>query len=185
MSLFVDFKSKIAPQLQKQLNLGNMHAVPHVQMVKVSVGIGTLMKSTKDYSDVVNNLAKITGQKPVVSHARVAISNFRLREGMPVGLSVTLRGKAMYAFLDRLIHIVLPRVRDFQGLSPRSFDGHGNYSIGFREALVFPEINPDNVLNVHGIQITIVTTAKNDGDGEALMRAIGLPLKKPKSEAKQ
>ncbi|MBU0727292.1 50S ribosomal protein L5 [Patescibacteria group bacterium] len=172
------FKSKVIPALQKELNIKNSHSVPRLSKVLVSVGIGTLMKNTKDFSDVVENVAKITGQKPVVNKAKLAVSNFKLRKGMPVGITVSLRGKNMYEFIYRLVNIALPRVRDFRGLNPKAFDGNGNYSIGFKESLVFPEINPDDVLNVHGLQITVVTTAKNDKDGFALLKGIGFPFTK-------
>ncbi len=178
MALTKTYKSEVIPAVQKELNMKNAMAVPKVVMVKVQVGIGSILRNTKDFSDIVDNVAKITGQKPVVTKAKKAVSNFKLREGMPVGVVSTLRGDAALNFLDRLVNIALPRVRDFRGLSLKSFDGNGNYSIGFKEATVFPEINPDNVINVHGIQVTIVTTAENDAQGEALMRAIGLPLKK-------
>ena len=171
-------KSKITPALKKELGLKNINSVPTVKSVKINVGIGTLTKNTKDFSEVVNNIALITGQKPVVTSAKKSISNFKLREGMPVGVAVTLRGDKMYEFLYRLINIVFPRVRDFRGLNVKSFDGKGNYSIGFKEALVFPEVNPDNVLNVHGVQITIVTTADDNESGMALLKAIGIPFKK-------
>ena len=172
------FKSEVIPALQKSLNIKNISAVPTVKKVQINVGIGSLTKNTKDFSDVIDNVAKISGQKPVVTNAKLAISNFKLRKGMPTGISVTLRGKAMYEFIYRLVNIVLPRVRDFRGLNPKAFDGKGNYSIGFKEALVFPEINPDDVLNIHGIQVTIVTTANNNEEGKALLEQIGFPLKK-------
>ena len=178
MSFYETYQSKISPALQKELGIKNVLAIPRLKKVSVNVGIGSLTKNTKDFSDVIANISKITGQKPVVTKAKAAISNFKLRAGMPVGVSVTLHGDLMYEFVYRLINIVLPRVRDFRGLSTRSFDGHGNYSIGFKESLVFPEINPDDVLNVHGIQITLSTTAKNDEEGLALLRHLGFPLKK-------
>jgi len=178
MSFKETFKTKITPALQKELGLTNINAVPKVTTVKVHVGIGSMAKKTKDFSDVISNISKITGQKPVITKSKKAISNFKLREGMPVGLMVTLRGNKMYEFLYRLVNIALPRVRDFRGISPRAFDGCGNYSIGFKEAIVFPEINPDDVLNVHGMQITLVTTAKNDEQGLALLKAMGFPFKK-------
>jgi large subunit ribosomal protein L5 len=178
MSYYEDFKSKIVPDLQKELNIKNVWAVPRLKKVKVNVGIGSLTKNTKDFSDVIENIAKITGQKPVVTKAKIAISNFKLRQGMPTGVTVTLRGKNMYEFVYRLVNIALPRVRDFRGLNPKAFDGKGNYSIGLKESLVFPEINPDDVLNVHGFQATIVTTAKNDEEGFALLKRIGFPFKK-------
>lgn len=172
------FKSEVIPALQKDLGTNNIHATPKLEKVLVSVGIGTLTKNTKDFSDVLDNVAKITGQKPVVNKAKVAVSNFKLRKGMPVGITVTLRGKNMYEFIYKLVNIALPRVRDFRGLNPKAFDGSGNYSVGFKESLVFPEINPDDVLNVHGLQITVVTSAKNDDEGFALLKAIGFPFKK-------
>lgn len=178
MSYYETFNKEVIPALQKELGIKNPMAVPRILKVKLNVGIGTLTKNTKDYSDVVNNVTKISGQKPVVTNAKIAISNFKLREGMPTGVTVTLRGKNMYEFIYRLVNIVFPRVRDFRGISPKSFDGQGNYSIGFKEAIVFPEINPDDVLNSHGIQITIATTAKNDEEGMALLTKIGFPFKK-------
>jgi len=153
-------------------------AVPRLLFVKVNVGIGSLTKNTKDFSDVTNNVALITGQKPVVTKSRLAISNFKLRAGMPVGVTVTLRGEKMYDFLDRLVNIVFPRIRDFRGLSIKSFDGKGNYSVGFKEAIVFPEVNPDDVSHVHGLQVTVATTAHNNEQGIALFRAMGFPFKK-------
>lgn len=180
MSYYDTFNKDVIPALQKELGIKNKMAVPRITQVKLNVGIGTLTKNTKDFSDVVTNVAKISGQQPVVTKAKLAISNFKLRKGMPTGITVTLRGKKMYEFIYRLVNIVFPRVRDFRGLNLKSFDGHGNYSVGFKEALVFPEINPDDVLNVHGIQVTIGTTAKNDEEGRALLTQIGFPFKKAK-----
>ena len=172
------FTKTIVPALQKELGIKNPMAVPKLSKVTLNVGIGTLTKNTKDYSDVLNNVSKIAGQKPVVTKAKIAISNFKLRQGMPTGITVTLRGKNMYEFVYRLVNIVFPRVRDFRGLSPKAFDGQGNYSVGFKEALVFPEINPDDVLNIHGIQVTLTTTAKDDKQGRALLDSMGFPFKK-------
>lgn len=172
------FTKEIVPTLQKELGIKNLMAVPKLSKVTLNVGIGTLTKNTKDYSDVLNNVAKIAGQKPVVTKAKIAISNFKLRQGMPTGITVTLRGKNMYEFVYRLVNIVFPRVRDFRGLSPKAFDGQGNYSVGFKEALVFPEINPDDVLNIHGIQVTLTTTATDDKQGRALLDSMGFPFKK-------
>jgi len=171
------FKSEVIPALQKELSIKNVMSVPRVEKVKINVGIGSLTKNTKDFSDVIDNITKITGQKPVVIKAKKAISNFKLREGMPNGISVTLRGKDMYEFLYRLVNIAIPRIRDFRGLNPKAFDGQGNYSLGFKESLVFPEINPDDVLNVHGFQVVVVTTAKTDDEGRALLKQIGFPFK--------
>lgn len=178
MSYYDTFTKEVVPAVQKELGLKNVMAVPKLKKVTLNVGIGTLTKNTKDYSDVVNNVAKIAGQKPVVTNAKLAISNFKLRKGMPSGITVTLRGEKMYEFIYRLVNIVLPRVRDFRGLNPKAFDKQGNYSIGFKEALVFPEINPDNVLNVHGIQVTLTTTAKNQEEGVALLNGMKFPFKK-------
>lgn len=181
MAAYQHFKSQVVPTLQKELQLKNIMQVPKLLKVKVNVGIGTLTKKTKDFGEVVDNVAKITGQKPVVTIAKLAVSNFKLRKGMPVGITVTLRGEKMYEFVYRLVNIVLPRVRDFQGLSPKAFDGHGNYNIGFKEALVFPEINPDDVANVHGLQVTLCTTAQDDPSGRALLEQLGFPFKKPQT----
>ncbi len=178
MSYYDTFNKEVIPALQKELGIKNRMAVPKISKIKLNVGIGTLTRNTKDFSDVIANVAKISGQQPVVTKAKMAISNFKLREGMPTGITVTLRGKKMYEFIYRLVNIVFPRVRDFRGLNTKSFDGNGNYSVGFKEALVFPEINPDDVLNVHGIQVTISTTAKNDEGGRALLTQIGFPFKK-------
>lgn len=178
MSLYEQMTSEVIPALKEELGCKNVIAVPRIDKIKVNVGIGTLTKQTKDFSEAVSNVAKITGQKPVVTKAKLAVSNFKLRKGMPSGITVTLRKKRAYDLIDRLVNVVLPRVRDFRGLSTKAFDGQGNYSIGFKEALVFPEINPDDVTNVHGLQITIVTTAQNDEEGMALLKKIGFPFKK-------
>lgn len=178
MKLAQRMKSEIKPRVAAELGLKNIMAVPSVVAVKINVGIGTLTRTTKDFSDVIKNVSKITGQKPVVTKCKVAISNFKVREGMPVGITVTLRGSKMHDFLDRLVNIVLPRVRDFRGLSRKSFDGHGNYNIGLKEATVFPEINPEDVLNVHGLQVTIVTTAPTDAAGFTLLSHMGFPFRK-------
>jgi large subunit ribosomal protein L5 len=178
MSLYERMKTEIAPALKKELGLTNTMAVPRVMKVTVNVGIGTLTRNTKDFSDVLNNVAKITGQKPVVTMAKKAISNFKLRIGIPNGVTVTLRGRRAYDMIDRLVNVVIPRVRDFRGLSVKSFDGHGNFSVGFRDTLVFPEINPDSLVNPHGVSVTIVTNAKNNEQGIALLKHMGFPFKK-------
>jgi len=178
MSLYERMKSGMISELKKDLGLKNDLAAPRVEKVKINVGIGTLSKQTKDFTEVIDNVSKITGQKPVITKAKIAVSNFKLREGMPTGITTTLRGRRAYDLIDRLVNVVLPRMRDFRGLSVKAFDGHGNYSIGFKEALVFPEINPDDVTNVHGIQVTIVTSAKNDEESIALLKKMGFPFKK-------
>lgn len=178
MSLLTKMKSEVIPSLKKELSQKNNLALPRIREVKVQVGIGSLLQTTKDFTDVTLNMAKITGQKPIIIKAKQAVSNFKLRKGMPVAILSTLRGARALDFIDRLVNIALPRVRDFRGISLRSFDGHGNLSIGLREALVFPEINPDDVINVHGLQVTIVTTAQTDEEGFALLKAMGFPFKK-------
>ncbi len=178
MSLYERMKTEIAPAIKKELGLKNDMAVPRIEKVTVNVGIGTLMKNTKDFSNVVDNVSLITGQRPVVTKAKKAISNFKLREGLATGIVTTLRGRRAYDMVDRLVNVVIPRIRDFRGLSIKSFDGQGNYSIGFRDALVFPEIDPDTMVNPHGVSVTIVTTAKNNEEGIALLRKIGFPFKK-------
>jgi len=178
MTLYDRMKSQIVPNLQKELGLKNPMAVPRIQRVLVNIGIGTLTKNTKDFSNVIENATKITGQKPVVTKAKKAISNFKLRKGIPAGVVVTLRGRRAYDMVDRLVNVVIPRIRDFRGLSIKSFDGNGNFSVGLRDTLVFPEINPDTLVNPHGVQVTIVTTAKSNEQGIALLRQMGFPFKK-------
>lgn len=177
--LLTQFKEDLAPKLKEELGLKNVNAVPKLSKITLNVGIGSIIHNQgKDFSHIEENLAKIAGQKPIVTKSRKAISNFKIREDQPVGLTVTLRGKRMYDFMSKLINITLPRVRDFRGLSPKAFDGNGNYSIGMREHIVFPEINPDDVLHLHGVQITITTTAKDDEHGKALLKAFNFPFKK-------
>lgn len=178
MSYYKTFTKEVVPVLQKELGVKNPMAVPKLSKITFNVGIGTLTKNTKDFSDVINNVAKIAGQKPVVTNAKIAISNFKLRQGMPTGITVTIRGNKMYEFIYKLVNIVFPRVRDFRGLNPKAFDGKGNYSIGFKEAIVFPEISPEELLNNHGLQVTITTTAKNDVAGKALLDSMHFPFKK-------
>ncbi len=173
------FTEEMAPKLREKLGIKNVMAVPKVTKVVVNAGIGPIIaKSSKDYEFVVDNLAAITGQKPVLRRAKKSVSNFKIREGMVIGISVTLRGEKMYDFLNKLVNIVFPRVRDFRGISHKSFDGNGNYSIGFKEHIVFPEISPDDVIKVHGLQVNITTTANNDEDGLALLTEMGFPFKK-------
>ncbi len=173
------YKTEIAPKLKESLNIKNIMAIPKVTKITVNVGIGTYVKQgNKDYSHIVENVQAITGLKPVVTKAKKAISNFKIRENDVIGVAVTLRGKKMYAFLNKLTNIVFPRVRDFRGLSPKSFDGNGNYSIGFKEHIVFPEISPDDVIKLHGVQVNIGTDAKDDESGLALLKELGFPFKK-------
>ncbi len=173
------FQKEIAPKLMQSLNLKNINSVPKITKVTVNVGFGGLItKGQKDFAFILENIEKITGQKPVVANARKSISNFKIREGMPIGSSVTLRGKRMYDLISKLVNIVFPRVRDFRGISTKAFDKQGNYSIGFREHTVFPEISPDDVMRLHGLQIVISTTANNKDEGLALLTELGFPFKK-------
>lgn len=173
------FVKEIVPQLKEKLGKKNTMAIPKVTKVKINVGMGSYIKThNKDYSNIVENLTIISGQKPVLNKAKKAISNFKIRQGEVIGTSVTLRGKRMYDFLNKLTNIVFPRVRDFRGLSKKAFDGSGNYSVGFNEHTVFPEISPDDVIKLHGIQISITTSAKTDEDGLELLTQLGFPFKK-------
>jgi len=167
----------------KELNLKNINAVPKVSKVVVNIGMGKALAGSKDYSFFSDNLTKITGQKPMVSIAKKSISNFKLREGMPVGLYVTLRGEKMYNFLSKLVNIVLPRVRDFRGISSRSFDGRGNYSLGLKEHIVFPEINADDISKIHGLEINVITTAKDNQQAHLLLKKMGFPFQERKEKS--
>lgn len=171
------YKERVRPELEKQFGFTNPHQIPGVIKVVVNVGMGEASKDQKALEAAVNELEIITGQKPVVTRARKSISNFSLREGMPVGCSVTLRGDRMWEFLDRLITAAIPRVRDFRGLNTRSFDGRGNYTMGVREQIIFPEVNYDKVQSVHGMDITVVTTTNKDDEGLALLRELGFPFR--------
>ena len=176
VSYQVALKEEIRSGLSKDLNEKNVNALPQLKKVVVSVGIGSMMQKSKDFSAVANNLTMLTGQKCVVKNSKLAISNFKLRKGMPVGLMVTLRGKKMYAFVAKLINVVFPRVRDFRGLSLNSFDGQGNYSVGLKEQTVFPEVRQDDDILIHGLQITFATSAQTDEEGKALLKSMGLPF---------
>lgn len=172
------FTKVILPKVQKTLGLKNAMAVPRLKKIVVNVGIGSRFSRSKDFSDVLDNVIAITGQKPVVHHAKKAISNFKLRLGTPNGVMVTLRGKRMYDFFSRLLHVALPRMRDFQGVSPRGFDRQGNYSLGLKDISVFPEIVQDDLARLHGLEITLVTTAKNDEQAKVFLDACRFPFKK-------
>lgn len=176
----------VVPKIQKELNLKNLMSVPRLEKIIIDVGIGTRVKVSKDYSDIVDNVVAITGQKPVIINAKKAISNFKLRAGTPSGVVVTLRKKKMLDFFNRMVNVAFPRIRDFQGLSDKSFDGRGNYSIGIKDCTIFPEINPDDLSNIHGMSITVVTTSENDEGARALFRALNFPFKKstPKKDDK-
>ncbi len=172
------YQQEVAPALLEQFNYPNVMMVPRIQKVVVNIGLGEALDNAKAIDAAVGDLEKITGQKPILRRARKSIAAFKLREGRVIGVKVTLRGARMWDFLDRLINIALPRVRDFRGISPNSFDGRGNYTLGLRDQLVFPEIEYDKVDKLRGMEISIVTTAKNDEEGRALLKLLGMPFKK-------
>lgn len=172
------YDTSIRPQLMKDFGYANPHQVPRVEKIVINVGLGDAIDNPKLLDTAVEELAAITGQRPTVTRARQSISNFRLREGMAIGAKVTLRGDRMYEFLDRLINVAIPRIRDFRGVPTRSFDGRGNYTIGVREQLIFPEVDYDKVDKVHGMDITIVTTAERDDEAFALLSAFGMPFRR-------
>ena len=177
MSLKKRYRETIQPKLLKDLSLSNVHEVPKVLKVTVNRGLGEAATNAKSLEASVNELAQITGQKVVITRAKKAIAGFKIRQGMPIGCAVTLRGDRMYAFLERLINLALPRIRDFRGVSPKSFDGRGNYTLGVREQLIFPEISFDQIDAIRGMDITIVTTARTDEEGRALLREMGMPFR--------
>jgi large subunit ribosomal protein L5 len=171
------FQKEIAPALMKELELKNPMAVPRLHKVVINMGVGEATQNAKVLDPAVNELGQITGQKPVVTKAKKSIAAFKVREGMPIGAMVTLRGDRMYEFVDRLINIALPRARDFRGLSPKSFDGGGNYTIGIKEHIIFPEIDYDKVADVWGMDITVCTSAKTDDEARALLSAFNFPFR--------
>ena len=177
MSLKKRYRESIQPKLKKDLSLNNIHEVPKVLKVTVNRGLGEAAANAKSLEASVNELAQITGQKVVITRAKKAIAGFKIRQGMPIGCAVTLRGDRMYAFLERLINLALPRIRDFRGVSPKSFDGRGNYTLGVKEQIIFPEISFDKIDAIRGMDITIVTTARNDEEGRALLREMGMPFR--------
>ncbi|AFE10199.1 50S ribosomal protein L5 [Corallococcus exiguus] len=171
------FRAEGVPALMKELGLGNPMEVPRLEKIVVNMGLGEALANNKILESAVDQLAAITGQKPVVTRARKSIANFKLRQGQAIGAAVTLRGDRMFEFMDRLITVALPRVRDFKGVSPKAFDGKGNYTLGVREQIIFPEINYDQIEKVKGLNISFVTTARNDEQGLALMRHFGMPFR--------
>ncbi|PIQ77934.1 50S ribosomal protein L5 [Candidatus Peregrinibacteria bacterium CG11_big_fil_rev_8_21_14_0_20_41_10] len=178
IALHQRFKKEILPELQKKLNKSTVAAVPQVTKVVLNVGIGRFKEDKKMVAEIVENMTAIAGQKPILNKSRKAISNFKLRIGMPVGIKVTLRGEKMYNFLNKLINVVFPRIRDFRGFSEKSFDGNGNLSIGIKEHTVFPEVLQVDSTRIHGVQITIHTTATNDADAHELMKLFKFPFRK-------
>jgi large subunit ribosomal protein L5 len=171
------YRAEVAPALMRELGYSNLMAVPRLEKIVLNMGVGEAVQNPKVIESAVEELTAIAGQKPVVTRAKKAISNFKLREGMPIGAMVTLRGERMYEFLDRLVSVALPRVRDFKGVPDRSFDGRGNYSLGLREQVIFPEINLDKVDKIRGLTIVICTTARTDAEGKALLRGLGIPFR--------
>jgi large subunit ribosomal protein L5 len=175
--LLEEYKTRIVGELQTELDNKNPLAVPRLQKIVVSMGVGEAIQDRKRLDAAVEHMSQLAGQKAQVCRARKSVSGFRLRQGQPIGCRVTLRGKRMFEFLERLITLALPRVRDFRGLNPRGFDGRGNYNCGLSEQLVFPEIDPESVGQPQGMNITMVTTAETDDEGRALLKAFGMPFK--------
>ncbi|MEX0681218.1 MAG: 50S ribosomal protein L5 [Balneolales bacterium] len=176
--LYTEFRKEIIGKLKKDFKLKNDLAVPRLTKIVVNVGVGEAVADRKVLDDIAGNIAAITGQRPVLTKSRKSISNFKLREGMPIGCKVTLRGKIMYEFLDRFINLALPRTRDFQGVSDKGFDGRGNYTMGITEQSIFPEIDTDKLDRIHGMDISFVTTAKNDEQALQLLKHFGMPFVK-------
>ena len=172
------FRQDVVPALRKEFNYSNPMQVPSINKLVVNIGMGEVIQNAKAMDAAVADLATITGQRPVITRAKRSVAAFKLREGMQIGCMVTLRGDRMYYFLDKLINVALPRIRDFQGISPDAFDGRGNYTLGLREQLVFPEIDYDKVDKLRGMEITIVTTATTDQEGRRLLALLGMPFKK-------
>jgi large subunit ribosomal protein L5 len=171
------YSQNITPKMMEQFNYKNKYQVPKIEKIVINRGIGDASQNAKLLDSSLSELTIIAGQKGIVTRSKKAIAGFKLRQKMPVGVSVTLRGERMYGFLDRLVNLALPRIRDFQGINSKSFDGHGNYSLGLEEQLMFPEIDYDKIDQVRGMDISIITTSKNDQEGFALLKAFGLPFK--------
>lgn len=175
--LATSYKEEILPKLMEKFNYESIMAAPKLEKIVINVGLGEAKDNQKLLDSVVEEISLITGQRPVVTRAKKSVSNFRLREGMPVGVKATLRGQLMWEFLYKLINITLPSIRDFRGVSPKSFDGRGNYNLGIREQIVFPEINIDKIEKVHGLEITIVTSAETDEEAYELLKLMGMPFR--------
>ena len=172
------YRAEIVPEMQRQFSYRNIMQVPRVEKVTVNIGLGEARENARAVETATADIATITGQKPVVTRAKKAISNFKIRENMPVGAAVTMRGDRMYEFLDRLLNVALPRIRDFHGVSVKAFDGRGNFSLGLREQLIFPEVDYDKVDRIRGMQVNIITTARNDEEGRRLLELMGMPFSK-------
>jgi large subunit ribosomal protein L5 len=172
------YQKDVAGALKEQFQYGNVMQIPRITKINVNIGLGEALTDANALDKAADEISAITGQKPIITRAKRSIANFRLREGNPIGVAATLRGDRMWEFLDRLVSAALPRIRDFQGLNPNAFDGRGNYSLGLREQLIFPEIEYDRVDKVRGLQVTIVTTARTDEEGRKLLELMGLPFRK-------
>ena len=172
------YRDKVVPQLRKELAIDNVMEVPKIVKITVNMGVGEAVADKKVIDAAAGDLAKITGQKPLICRARKSVASFKVRDGLAIGCKVTLRGERMYEFLDRLISVAMPRIRDFRGVSPRSFDGRGNYNMGVKEQIIFPEIQYDQIDQLRGMDITITTTAKDDKAGRALLEAFQFPFRK-------
>lgn len=172
------YKETVAPQLKEKLQLENIMEVPRITKITINMGLGEAVADKKVIEHAVEDMTRISGQKPVVTLARKSVASFKIRDGYPIGAKVTLRRERMYEFLDRLVNIAIPRVRDFRGLNPKSFDGQGNYSLGVKEQIIFPEVDYDKIDTIRGMDITITTTARNDQEGRALLEAFNFPFKK-------
>lgn len=179
------YKEEIVPTLMKEFGYSSVMEVPAIRKIVVNVGLGEALDNAKAIEYAVNDISLITGQKPIVTHAKKSIAGFKLREGRAIGVKVTLRGERMWSFLTRLIHVALPRTRDFQGVSPESFDGRGNYSLGLQEQLIFPEIEYDSIDKIRGLEVNIVTTAKTDEEGRSLLIKLGMPFRQEAEFARQ
>ena len=177
MSLKNRYRETIRPKLLKDLGFSNIHQVPKVLKINVNRGLGEAAQNSKALEASLSEVSTNTGQKALVTRAKKAIAGFKIRQGMPIGCAVTLRGEKMYAFLERLINLALPRIRDFRGVSPKSFDGRGNFTLGVKEQLIFPEISFDKIDAIRGMDITIVTSARSDEEGRALLKALGIPFR--------
>jgi large subunit ribosomal protein L5 len=171
------YEKELVPALVQMLDLDNVMQAPRLEKIVLNIGLGEALENAKSLDAAVEDLSRITGQRPVMTKAKKSIANFKLREGRTIGAKVTLRGERMWSFLDRLMNIALPRVRDFRGVSPDSFDGRGNYTLGFREQLIFPEVDYDQIDKIRGFEVSIVTTADNDEAGRALLRLLGMPFR--------
>lgn len=176
--LYTQYKDEVISNLREQFDYDNVMAVPKLEKIVINSGVGEAVENEKRLETVSDNIAKITGQRPIVTKSKKSISNFKIRKGMPIGCKVTLRKKKMYEFLDRLINLALPRMRDFQGVPDKSFDGRGNYNLGIKEHTIFPEINTEEVNHIHGMDITFVTSAETDEEAYSLLKEFGMPFQK-------